>query len=158
MSYPLIREQTAAILGAVDGMGIVHQYQRMAATWEEFLKCFKHSDGKINGCVITRTSRVSRQITLGQKEVAHVMVLRFYMGLNDTEETETAFQALIDAAVDMFDDYETLNDTCLTTHPDWGPMSGAVGLQADIVDNRVFGNVLCHFAECRLCALELKGD
>jgi len=160
MSYPLIRAQAAAILGAVSGIGVVHEYQRMAATWEKFLDLFKDSNNKINGCVITRTSRVNRQITLGQKEIAHIMALRFYMGLNDADETETTFQALVDAAVDTFqdNDYETLNDTCLTTHPDWGPMNGAVGLQADIIDTRMFGSVLCHFAECKLCALELIDD
>ena len=64
------------------------------------------------------------------------------------------FQDHIEDVVSAFDADETLGGACLSINPDWGPMSDATGLQVTEVQTRVYGTVLCHFAECRLCALE----
>lgn len=157
MSYPLIREQTAAILAAVSGMGIVHQYQRLSTEWGKFLNLFKDSGGKINGAVITRSGVSERQAGVGQKQTAHIMTIRFYCGLNDADASETAFQALIDAARADFAANKTLNGTCDTTHSGWA-LGGPLGLNVRVIDNRMFGSVLCHFAEADLAALEQTDD
>lgn len=153
MSYPLIRAQVATVLATVDGMGVIHAYQRWAADFQKFLTFFKAA-GKINGCVITRTALAREQRTAGEKELAHVMTIRFYYGLRDDDASEHVLQQLLDDAGAAFDAKETLNDTCDTIHPDWGPMDGAAGLVVDVIEPRMFGNVLCNFAEARLCALE----
>lgn len=163
MSLENIRAQTAAIAAGVDGIGVVHEYERWAADWNKMLALFKVEDddgSRINGLMITRKTTARRKVNVGEIELAHVLVLRMVMGLKDAAATELTFQALVDALADAFDDNdnETLNDTCDTIRPDWGPMEGAVGLQIDIVEPRMFGSVLCHFFEGRLCALETKED
>ena len=161
MALKDIREQIAAILAAVDGVGVVHQYQRATlGDWGKFLNRFQDSDGRINTVMITRTATAQRKITLGEKELAYVFALRFYYGMKDDDATEHIFQELLEDSREAFNDgdAETLNGTCRTTIPDWGPMAGAAGLQINEVDARMFGGVLCHFAECRLCALEGEDD
>jgi len=154
-----IREQIAAILAAVDGAGVVHQYQRATAgDWGKFLNLFQDADGKINTCMISRTDTAQQKVTMGEKELAHIFTLRFYYGLRDEQATELTFQEMLENVREAFNESETLNDTCLTTIPDWGPMNGVAGLQIGGVSIRFFGNVLCHYAECRLCALDREED
>jgi hypothetical protein len=150
-----IRQQICAILGAVNGMGRVHEYQRFASDWSGVLAKFKDPDGRINAWTISRVSSATRQVTIGEVERAHVYGVTGIYGLQDDIASEIDFQALVERAWTAFNDDETLNRACVTTHPDWGPMNGAVGLQIDKIEIRMFGNVLCHVADCRLCAVEL---
>jgi len=156
MSESAIREQIAAILGAVDGMGIVHQYQRWSADLKKFLSLFKDADGKINGCIIARKKTVSRNLAFGKEEDAHIYMIRFYYGLKDADATELRFQKLLEDSKQALRTNSTLNGTCETISPDWGPMKGSAGLQIDDVDIRAFGGVLCHCGECRLGPVENK--
>lgn len=156
MSESAIRAKIKSVLEGVSGMGTVHDYMRLTKSWDTFLTMFKSGD-KINGWHFSRRAIATRQNTIGEKESAHIYQLRGYYGLKDDDASEKTFQALIDAVSAAFDDDETLGDTC-DTHPDWGPMTGAVGLQADIIEHRVFGTVLCHFFEGRLCAVETISD
>ena len=156
MSLPAIREQIKTILAGVPGIGVVHDRERFAADWTTFLNLFKGPDGRINGCMFARERRQRIQQTMGETEKAHVFVVRRFMGMNDAEETGIVFDNHLEDLADAFDDYETLNDTCRTINPDWGPMEGAIGLQIEVSEIRMVGNVLCHYAECRLCVIEQK--
>jgi len=151
-----IREQIKAMLSAVEGVGVVHDYERWATEWNKFLRLFKDAEGKINGWTFVRAQTAQRQATLGEIDRAHVIRFRGYAHLRDAEASEIVFQGVIDRLIDKFNEAEAenLGGACLTTHPDWGPMAGAVGLQIDRVEPRKFGAVLCHYAEGRLCALE----
>lgn len=151
-----IREQVKRIMSGVDGIGVVHDYERWANTWEKFLELFKDADGKINGWTFSRAQTVQRKESLGEIEKAHILRFRGYCGVRDRDASEIVFQGVIDSLIDRFNeaDAENLDGACLTTYPDWGPMDGAVGLQMDMVEPRKFGAVLCHYAEGRLCALE----
>jgi hypothetical protein len=159
-----IREQIAAILAAVEGVGVVHQYQRWSSEWKKLLDLFKHTDGdgvqRINGQMITRYATSQRKVTLGEKERAHIFLIRGVYSLKDEEATEHEYQAILERAVNAFDEEEnvTLKDTCLTTIPDWGPMADSAGLQIMLVEPRLFGSVLCHYSECRICAIERVED
>lgn len=156
MSIPAIREQIKVVLAGVPGIGVVHDRERFAADWGKFLNLFKDADGRINGCMFSRESRRRVQATMGETEKAHVFVIRRFMGLKDGEETGILFDDHLEELADAFDGDETLSDTCRTINPDWGPMEGAVGLQIDLSEIRMFGTVLCHYAECKLCAIEAK--
>lgn len=164
MSVEAIREQIAAILASVEGMGVVHQYQRWTNDWKSLLDLFRHTDPdgvqRINGQMITRSATSQRKVTLGEKERAHIFMIRGVYSLKDENATEHAYQAILERAVDAFDEEEnvTLNGTCLTTIPDWGPMADSAGLQIVLVEPRLFGSVLCHYSECRLCAIERVED
>lgn len=156
MSLSGILTAAKAEMEDVAGMGKVYAYERWAARWGDFLSLFKTTGNKINGWTLSRLATPQRQVTLGEKERAHIILFRGVYGLDDSAATETTFQNQIEAMVETFneDANENLGGACLTTHPDWGPMDGAVGLQVDKVEKRTFGTVLCHYAECRLCALE----
>lgn len=143
----------AAIIGSVPGMGQVHQRDRYSPDWAKLLEDFK-SNGKLNGCMISRKTTAKQQRTLGEVERGNIFVIRMIYSLKDADDSETAFQTLIDLVEAAVDADETLTGTCETTHPDWGPMAGAIGLQIDTIDFRQFGTVLCHYAECRICACE----
>jgi len=154
MSLPEIRERIRAALAGVSGMGRIHEYERFAADWPKYLGLFKDSEDRINGCMFHRTASGKRQATLGEKEKFHVFTFRFFRGLQDDQATGVDFDDFIDDVGDAFNDDPSLEGTCLTIDPDWGPMSGLTGLQVDAIENRRFGTVLCHYAECRLCVIE----
>ena len=156
MSLSSIMTALETEMQAVPGMGNVYTYERWTSQWSNFLNLFKTADNKINGWSMSRIATPQRQETLGEKERAHIIRFAGVYGLDDSAGTEEMFQTQIEAMVDKFneDDNENLGGVCLTTHPDWGPMDGAVGLQVDKIENRIFGTVLCHYAECRLCAVE----
>lgn len=158
MSLADQRTQIKTILEGVSGIGKVYAYQRWANDWQALLKLFKTTSDKINAWMITREKTSQIRMTMGEKERAHIFLMRGLYGLNDSDGTELIFQDLIEDIVTAFDAAETLNDTARTTNPDWGPMADSVGLQVDIVEQRVFGSVLCHYAECRLCAIEVIED
>lgn len=154
MSLADIREQIKIILQGVPGIGVVHDYERWSTDWNKFLEHYKDANGKINGCTFAREKRLKKQMTIGERERAHVFVISRIMGLKDSASTGIVFDDHLEALGDAFDDYETLNNTCLTINPDWGPMDGAVGLQIEIIEPRMYGQVLCHYAEGRLCVIE----
>jgi hypothetical protein len=156
MSLADIREQIKVVLAGVPGIGVVHDRERFANEWGKFLNLFKDANGRINGCMFSRESRRRVQQTIGETEKAHVFVFRRFMAVKDSDETGIIFDDHLEELADAFDDYETLNDTCRTINPDWGPMEGAVGLQIELSEIRMVGTVLCHYAECKLCVIEAK--
>lgn len=159
MSESAINAGIKSVLDGVSAIANVHDYVRWAKSWGAFLDLIKdETNGKINGWMFSRRSTATRQATVGEIERAHVYVVRGYYGLADADESEKTFQGIVDDACDAFDDDQTLGGACDTIHPDWGPMAGAVGLQVDIVEPRMFGSVLCHYFEGRLCALESVSD
>ena len=81
-------------------------------------------------------------------------MLRKIMVLNDADETGIVFDANLTAIEEAFEDNYTLNGTCMTTTPGWGPMEGKTEMQIDLIEERMFGGVLCHYAELRICAIE----
>jgi hypothetical protein len=158
MNLPAMREQKKVILAGVPGIGVVHDYNRLAVDFGKMLNLFKDADGRINGCMFAREKTAKRLATIGgaPQEKAHVFLIRAIMGLKDDQATGIIFDELLTAIEEKFEDYYDLNGTCLTTIPDWGPMAGQAGVQIDLIEERMFGNVLCHYAEMRLCALEYE--
>ena len=160
MSIAAIREQIKTILSGVAGIGVIHDYERWSIDWNKFLDHYKDSDGRINGCAFAREKCVKKQMTMGETEKAHVFVIRRITGLKDSEATGIIFDDHLEILGDAFkcstSEEESLNGTCRTINPDWGPMADAVGLQIEIIEPRMVGGVLCHYAECRLCVIEAQ--
>lgn len=157
MNLPTIREQTKTILSGVPGIGIIHDYERLAVDWNKFLDFYKAADGKINGWTITRDATPERWLTNIDYERVFEMAIRGYYGLQDAAASEIAFQALIEGICDEFRGNDTLNGTCETTCPEFGGMAGKSGIQVVAVEPRMFGGVLCHYCELRLGA-QIKGQ
>lgn len=165
MSLAAIREQIKAILAGVDGIGVVHDYERLSNDWNKFLDLYREpvdesGKGRINGVCFAREKWVERQATTGETETAHVFVFRRIMAVEDGQATGITFDDHLEEIRAAFKagDAETLNGECLTINPDWGPMDGAVGIQGEMIEPRMFGGVLCHVAEMRLCAIVAEAN
>jgi len=155
MSLKDIREQIKVILSGVEGIGIVHDSEKFAGDWRKYLDLFHDPvSGRINGCFFKRESRHERQRTLGETEIFHIFVIRRFMGVKVADDTGVLFENTDELVVAAFKNKKSLNKTCLTIDPDWGEMQGAVGLQVTVNEQRMFGGVLCHYSEGRLCAIE----
>lgn len=135
----------------MDGLsvGAVHTYERWAAEWKKFLDLFKDpTTGKINGWTITREKMSQAFIPGPGVERRHTFVIRGYFGLKDADGTEETFDALVEAIVDIFLPYTTLNGKVEQVE---------APLQVDIANEpRMFGGVLCHYCELRQVVPETK--
>ena len=147
-----IREQVKAILSGVSGIGVVHDYERWEDTWQKFLEHYKDPDEKINGWTITRNATPEKWLTNVEYIRVYELVIRGIYGLKDENATELVFQDLIEDICTAFRNKDTLNDTCETIAPELGSLSGHAGVQVVLVENRMFGNVLCHYCELKLGA------
>jgi hypothetical protein len=145
MSLDQIRTQYKTILLSVPGIGVVHEYSRLATDWQKFLSMFENSDGKILGWEITRESigPVQKKLSgLSPSSIAdrpHGMLIRGYHGLRDAVASEKTFQDLIDAILNKFLPLPTLN----------GAVVSAEEMTATTIIERQFGAVLCHYVELR---------
>lgn len=154
MTLPEIREQIKTVLAGVPGIGVVHDHERFVNDWNKFLALFQDSAGYINGVMFHREKQANRQETHGEVDQANVFLIRRFMGMQDGRDTGIIFDDHLDAMLDALLEPDELNAGTITTAPDWGPMAGAVGAQLEVSDVRMFGNVLCHYAELRLCVAQ----
>ena len=146
MSEALIRQQIYTTLAAVPNVGRVYDYERWAVNWDKFIELFKDSaSGRILGWEICRSRMGAQKISTREEEHTHEFTMRGYMAVKDADATEKLFNAVIEAIGAAFRNNHTLNDTCI----DAGPLS------VEILDTRMFGGVLCHYAELKLPAVEI---
>lgn len=140
MSRALISAQIKGILLGVTGVGTkVHEYERWAANWKDYLALFKEGS-KIKGWTITRTKTPETSKTPSANTRIHTFIIRGYYSLDDSEATEITFQDLVDEIATAFRTKPTLNETAADSSP----------LQVDTVTGITFGDVLCHFCQLRL--------
>ena len=145
MSLANIRDQIETILGGVSGIGVVHNYDRWSDTWPKFLAHYKvAATGKINGWAITRTKTPEESDSFEKHARDHEFTIRGYYGLKDADASEIVFQDLIEAICTEFRSNFTLNSTCDESGP----------IQVGLVENRIFGTVLCHYCELSIMARE----
>jgi len=153
MTESTIRGQIYSILSSVSEIGIVYDYERWAADWTSFINLFKSTIrgiDQIRGWEISRRaapeSGVTAEATIGQTDKQHIFLIRGYMGLNDATATEKTFNSLLEAISDAFRPLLTLNGAALDHD----------FIQAEIIESRMFGGVLCHYAELSLTVHEQK--
>lgn len=156
MNLADIREQIRVILAGVPGIGVVHDYERLSTDWNKYLDLYKDSGGRINGWTVSRFKTPERTHSQGGGMTrTHQFIIRGIYGLKDADATELAFQDLVEAICVAFRAADTLNGACFTCTPTEGAPDGAAGIQVEIVEPRMFGGVLCHYAELHLYAQEL---
>jgi len=141
MSESAIRAEIATILGSVTDIGKVHSYERFVADMAKFIELFKTTIGgvpQIRGWEIGRKGPFEdiEQRTINQLTYS----IKGYMGLQDAAATELAFSLIIEDVRTKFRDNLTLN----------GKANGHDGLKGDVLEVRMFGNVLCHYVEMTL--------
>lgn len=136
MTYAERVAELVAIVAAVDGAGLVHGRSRIAAKWKEFIDRFVDEDRRVNGWEITRR--------VGSPESprwAETWRLTKYYGVKDEAASDHALQEHLDAVVRAF---RPGDGAALT----WGVMPQ--GLSIEVIEEAMFGDVLCHVARCQL--------
>lgn len=141
--YTDLAADIKAHLNTVPDSGVVHTYERQSADIKKFLALFQNpTTGKILGWEITRRAVTEHQ--RGAYFRHHNMVITGYMGLQDAEASSALFQDLVDDICDKFRTAEPLTGT------GWrygdGNNSADSPVQVEQINDRMFGNVLCHCA------------
>ena len=144
MSEDAIRASLFTILKAIAGIGKCYDYTRWNNDWGKFIELFKDSTGKILGWELGRAAVQSTYLSNADGEETHAFIIRGYMAVNDAQTSEKVFNAKIETIRATFRRNYTLNDTVHMVSP----------VSAQVIDQRVFGSVLCHYAELRIDVTE----
>jgi len=156
-NYLAIMADIKAKLLSVENVGVVHDYERQASTESKFLELFTipGPDHKksVLGWELTRAS--ARETKRGSTFFRHHrFVAKGYMGLQDAIETDKLFQVLIEKIAAKFRTAEPAGGDA----DHWYYMDGLNPnnscVQADQIDQRMFGGVLCHHADVYITITE----
>ena len=153
MSEAAIRNTLKLALEAVTDIGIVHDYERHATTWDKFLELFKTEIGRkeqIRGWTIgyqgmpvaeREAFRAGSKTGISRTHRFQIMGI---MGISDKDESEKTFAALAEDVCDALDDDDTLHSsTYIHTSPavlafDPSPFAGvlvhAAVISIDIIE------------------------
>lgn len=154
-SYLEIIADIRSQLAGVSGAGRIHDYGRWSADQKKFIELFSYTpegDGKtqIRGWEFTRVKRTEHN--RGASFIHHLFKLSGYMGLRDADATDIEFQILVDAVCDRFAAAEAPRDRGYYYMNGDDPEQAAA--QAEAIDARSFGGVLCHHADILLSVTE----
>lgn len=149
MSYSLIRSKMKELLLEVTGAEIVFEYPPHVTDWDTFISQFVDSTGKVFGFEISRESAQAAYDNTDEGTDTHAIVVRGYRSVLEGAVSYNEFQDTVDAvrAKFRFDYY----------------LDGLTGLQiiqttpmqARRIDERMFGDVLCHYVELTVNVTEL---
>jgi hypothetical protein len=116
------------------------------ATHDLYLDYIVLQNYQIRGFEIFRKSCKQNRVVLGTTKVEklHTFGINGYLALDDSAETEKTFNTLLEAVSAAFQANKKLNSTC-EYHNE---------LQANVIDLRAFGSVLCHACELELEVME----
>ena len=147
-----IRDAIAATMNTVAGIGIVHTYERYAKETADFKTLFVTA-GALKGWTIRRTVRREISPVRGRNNIENIWAIRGFMGFDDANASEEAFDALIEDVADAFRADETLGGLVASTVVD-----GLAGIQLDESAPVMFAGVLCHSARLRLGTRHYLGE
>ena len=146
MSEAIIRQKIYSEILEIADIGKVYDYERWTADWQAFINLFKDSvSERILGWEIGRKGAPAEYDDNAEEMTSHQFFIRGYMGLKDADGTEKLFNAKIELIRAKFRFNFTLDGLC--------EMAGPVS--ADIIELRMFGNVLCHYCELSLPVQEI---
>lgn len=148
MSEQAIRAKIAERILTVTGVEKVYDYPVAVTDWEQFIAQFKDSTGKICGFEVMRESAQDKYDDTQEAARTHNMLVRGYMGLSNSTASHNAFQALLDAVCDKFRFDHYLSGVA-------GQITNITPMQIRRSDERIFGSVLCHYAELTIAVSEL---
>lgn len=146
--YPAIILTIQDLIEPAVGGAVVHLYQRHVGDWKALLELFKVTTisgtapdtvttYSYHGWMISRSSVAETWLTNREVVTDHTFKIRGVMGVKDSAATETAFNTVIEAIRTLFRGSFNLSGTCEFHEP----------IQFPIIDYRIFGGVLCHYAE-----------
>jgi len=140
-----IRTRIKGLLLGVDGIEIVHEYRRYASNWGKLLELFKTDGGIIHGWMISRSGVGSERHNSKMCDRNHTVTLTGIYGLDDAGGSELVFQRIIEDLLDAVETDKTLGKTVQECSP----------AKTAIIETRMFGNVLCHYAELVVSVTEI---
>lgn len=167
--YREIGDAILAEISSVPEAGRVHGHQRWSADLGKYLDLFRWETGgglaQIRGWVLTRERAGEEAASLGSNASGgftpagisrrtHTFLLFGIMSAEDAAGSEAIFQDLIEEICDRFRDEGTLRLLDESGAPRVGSLERLQPPQVDLIELRTFGNVLCHYAEIRLRAIE----
>jgi len=167
--YREIGDAILAEISSVAGAGRVHSYQRWSADLGKYLDLFRWAAGgglaQIRGWVLTRERAGEEAASVGSNAAGgftpaglsrrtHTFLLFGIMSAEDAAGSEVAFQDLIEEICDRFRNDRTLRLLDESGAPRVRSLERLQPPQVDLIELRTFGNVLCHYAEIRLRAIE----
>jgi hypothetical protein len=151
MSEAAIRASIVTLIEGVSNVGNVYNREPLAATWDAFLDYFKVTISGVDqvrgftvscegiprsGLVVAGVRNQANQARPGYK-------IRGYQSLNYKNDTENEFLAIVIDVMDALDG---------------GIVSGSVFnaelAQLDVYQPRMFGGVVCHYAEITQIVME----
>lgn len=143
-NYKAISEAVATRL-ALSGAKNIQAYQRHVGDWNAMISLFDATSidspalgvTVIHGWTISRSAVEEVWLTNREALLHHTVVLRAFVGVNDGLATETSFNTLLDGVGNIF----RADFDCGATAEQRTPLSWRV------IDYRIFGGVLCHYAE-----------
>jgi hypothetical protein len=151
MSVAAIRSAITARINTVPAVGLVHDYERYTKRNNDFA-AFYQQDRKLLGWFVRRLS--TREVVVDS--VTTRLITRWqingFMGLEDDQASEKAFDDLVEAVRAAFRDDETLGGCVETTR---GQPGEEAGLQLDELGPVMFAGVLCHKARLSLTTWSL---
>jgi len=129
----------------------VYDYERWAVDWEAYLALFKATisgSSVVRGWTITCQSMAQERPAMGLTSPSRLRAydyrIRGYFGLKDGDATEKTAFGLAVAVVDALDADATLHESYY---------DASVASIARF-EPRIFGSVLCHYAEIALAVVE----
>lgn len=158
-----IQEKLEGVEGIKDGAAKVYDYQRLKPNYMEFLDCFKTTEGKIHGWVVTRKAVYDHLAVNVERWRYHHFVFRGYLALDDSAGSEKHFQDVIenicaDFAADM--DLSNGGDVeAAPVSPGYDDNDRQIGMcMVTQINHQLLGQVLCHFCEIEYHCKEYLTD
>jgi len=151
-TYLSILADVKAKIESVTDVGMVYDYYRWNNDLGAFIALFSFTptggSKQIRGWEITRVS--VREHQDGAFFRHHDFQVEGYMSLSDADASDKTFQVLVD---DVCAAFRTAADG-----PTWYYLNGddprLSPAQVEVIDVRMFGNVLCHHARIRVSVTE----
>jgi hypothetical protein len=137
VSYKDRVHELASVIELLPSAGVVYSSSRYAAELGKFIQLFKDGDGRINGWEVSR-----RAGTWVDGLWVETYVLRHYLAVRDADVDDQSSDMIFQNALD------DVARAFIAADPSFGEIT--TGVVIGEIDERMFGNFLCHFVECLL--------
>lgn len=139
-----IRSAIVTTLSGVSGIGQLHGYERYAKNKPDLVDYYV-TDNRLKGWHVRRVGTRETSKSLGRYVRVYRWQIRGFMALDDADQSELLFDALIEAICSAFRADDTLGgavDSCI--------IGEEAGIQIQDSGPVMFAGVLCHSATLAL--------
>ena len=149
-SLSAIRAAIKTKLGAVAGIGKVHDFERFSKAEKDFQDLYKDiSDNRIRGWNFYRESTIERDLDNGSVRRVHAWRINGFLSLDDADTSGKSFDDLVETIATAFRTDRTLGGL-VDDIKDLSQEDGPSGIQVDAIEPVMFAGVLCHRARLRI--------